>query len=57
MAALKAFGMYDWICGGAGFKKSLLINTNKAMTHTEYSHLLNILGRSEEAMEQIEIGM
>jgi TolB-like protein len=57
LAHKKTWGLWDWKGGEAGFKKSLSINPNNAMTHALYSHLLNILGRSKEAMEQIDIAL
>jgi adenylate cyclase len=57
LAHKKTWGLWDWKGGEAGFKKSLSINPNDAMPHALYSHLLNILGRPKEAMEQIEIAL
>jgi len=57
LAHKKTWGMYDWAGGESGFKKSISLNPNNAMTHAVYSHLLNIVGRPEEAMEQIEIAL
>ena len=41
----------------SAFKKSIALNPNDALTHALYSHLLNILGRPKEAMEQIDIAL
>jgi TolB-like protein/Tfp pilus assembly protein PilF len=57
LAGKKTWGLWDWKSGESGFKNSLSINPNNAMTHAAYSHLLNILGRPKEAMEQIEIAL
>jgi serine/threonine-protein kinase len=57
LAGKKVWGMFDWAGGEEGFKKSILLNPNSAMTHAAYSHLLNILGRTEEAMKQIDVAL
>jgi TolB-like protein len=57
LAGKKVWGLFDWSAGESGFKKSISLNPNSAMTHAAYSHLLNILGRPEEAMEQIDVAL
>jgi tetratricopeptide (TPR) repeat protein len=57
LAHKKTWGMFDWEGGEARFKKSISLNPNNAMTHAVYSHLLSILGRTEEALEQIDIAL
>ncbi len=57
LAAMKVWGMYDWAGGEAGFKKALSLNPNDAIAHAVYSHLLNYLGRPEEAMEHIQMAL
>jgi TolB-like protein len=57
LAGKKTWGMFDWTGGESGFKKSISLNPNNAMTHAVYSHLLNILGRPDEALEQIDIAI
>jgi len=57
LAHKKTWGMFDWEGGESGFKKSISLNPNNAMTHAVYSHLLNILGRPDEALEQIDIAL
>jgi len=49
--------MWDWEGGESAFKKALEINPNHAEAHAYYSHLLNIMGRPEEAMKQIETAL
>ena len=48
---------WDWEGGESAFKKALEINPNHAEAHAYYSHLLNILGRTEEAMTEIETAL
>jgi TolB-like protein len=57
LAHKKTWGLFDWEGGESGFKKSISLNPNNAMTYAVYSHLLNILGRPEEALEQINIAL
>ncbi len=55
LAFIKTWLFFDWDGGESGFKKSISLNPNNAMARAQYSNLLNIVGRPEEAMEQIEI--
>ena len=57
LAGKKVWGMFDWTGGEEGFKKSILLNPNSAITHAAYSHLLNLTGRPEEALGQIDIAL
>jgi len=57
LAVKKVWGTYDWEGGESGFKKSISLNPNDAGSHAAYSHLLNILGRPDEALEQIDIAI
>ena len=57
LANKKTYGMFDWIGGESGYKKSISLNPNNPMTHTNYSNLLIILGRPEESFEQIKIAL
>jgi TolB-like protein/Tfp pilus assembly protein PilF len=54
LAHKKTWGLYDWEGAESGFKKSISLNPNNAMAHAVYSHLLNIVGRPEEAMQHIK---
>jgi TolB-like protein/Tfp pilus assembly protein PilF len=54
LAGNLVWGKYDWEGGDSAFRKAIEINPNDAEAHAYYSHLLNILGRKEEAMKQIE---
>jgi len=57
IACMKTWGMWDWEGGEAAFKRTLELNPNHSEAHANYSHLLNIMGRAKEAMEQIEIAL
>jgi adenylate cyclase len=57
LAGQKTWDMFDWAGGESGYKKSISLNPNNAKTHAMYSHLLNILGKPEEALEQIDIAL
>ena len=50
-------GMYDWEGAEAGFKKSISLNPNESWMRIGYSQLLSILGRHEEALEQIDLAL
>lgn len=57
LAALKLWGEWDWSAAELAFERALELNANDADTLMAYSHLLNILGRSDDAMVQIERGL
>ncbi len=57
LGSRKTWGLWDWKGGESAFKKAIALNPNHALTHALYSHLLNILGRPKEAMEQIDIAL
>ena len=48
---------WDWEGGEESFRKAIKLNPNNALAYSSYSHLLNILGRPDEAMEQIKIAL
>ena len=57
LAGIKTWTRFDWKGGEASFKKAIELNPNNADAHSSYSHLLNIMGRPDEAMKQIEIAV
>lgn len=57
LANRKVWTDWDWEGGEESFRRAIEINPNDAMPHRTYSHLLNILGRPDEAMDQIEIAL
>jgi TolB-like protein/Tfp pilus assembly protein PilF len=57
LGVIAIWTMWDWASGEEALKKAIAINPNHAEAHAYYSHLLNILGRTEEAMAEIEIAL
>ena len=57
LALMKTWGMWDWKGGESAFKNAIALNPNYAEAHAYYSHFLNIVGRPEEAMEQIDLAL
>jgi len=57
LALVRYASEWDWESGESEFQKTFAINPNYAEAHAYYSHLLNMVGRSKEAMEQIEIAL
>ena len=57
LALMKYAVLWDWEGGESEFKKTFELNPNHAEAHAFYSHLLNIVGRPKEAMEQIEMAI
>jgi tetratricopeptide (TPR) repeat protein len=56
-ACMNTWMLWDWEAGESAFKKTLEINPNHAEAHAYYSHLLNIIGKPEDAMKEIEIAL
>ncbi len=54
LAGLEFWGEWDWLSAESAFERALELNPNYAQALMGYSHLLNILGRQDEAMTQIE---
>jgi len=57
LATVNVYGMYDLEGGESAYKKAIEINPNHAEAHALYSHLLNMLGHSEKAMEHGELAI
>jgi adenylate cyclase len=56
-ACMNTWVLWDWEGGESAFKKALALNPNHAEAHAYYSHFLNIMGKPEEAMKEIEIAL
>jgi adenylate cyclase len=56
-AIFKTWTDWDWEQGEAEFKKTLELNPNDALCHIFYAHLLMILHRFDESLEQAEIAL
>ena len=54
LAMLKTWGEWDWPSAERAFERALELNPNYAEARAYYSHLLNMVGRPDEAMSQIE---
>jgi len=54
---LMTWSKWDWKAGEAYFRKALELNPQNADVHSSFSHLLNILGRPDEAMKHIETAL
>jgi TolB-like protein len=57
LADIRTWDLWDWKGGESAYKVSIELNPNDGLTHASYSNLLDILGRSKEAMEQIDIAL
>lgn len=57
MALMTTWGMFDWQSGEKFFKKAIELKPNYPEARLYYSHLLNLLGRREEARIQGETGL
>jgi len=57
LGSLKTWTKWDWKAGEASFRKALELNPKNADAHSSFSHLLNILGRPDEAMKHITIAV
>lgn len=45
---------WDWAASRAGFQRATKLDPNYATAHQGYAHLLTVLGRFDEALEEIE---
>ncbi len=54
LAGIRTWTDWDWEGGEAEYRRAIELNPNYPDPRTGLSHLLNILGRPEEAMAQIE---
>ena len=54
LGVLKTWGEWDWPAGERAFQRAIELNPNYAAARNYYSHFLNIVGRPDEAMVQIE---
>jgi TolB-like protein/predicted Ser/Thr protein kinase len=54
LAAYRCFTEWDWEGAEKEFQQALRLNPNLAVAHWTYSHLLCIMGRTEEALPHIE---
>jgi TolB-like protein/tetratricopeptide (TPR) repeat protein/predicted Ser/Thr protein kinase len=54
LAGIRTWTDWDWKGGEAEYRRAIELNPNYPDPRTALSHLLNILGRPEEAMAQIE---
>jgi serine/threonine protein kinase/tetratricopeptide (TPR) repeat protein len=52
--ALVAWLEWDWVGAWEAFRQAIMLNSNHASARAYYSHFLHVMGRSEEAMEQVE---
>jgi TolB-like protein len=52
---VKWYYHWDWVGAEEAFKKALSINSNYPEVHRWYSHLLLVLGRHQEAHQQIDV--
>ena len=57
LGGIKTWARWDWKGGEASYRKAIELNPQNADAHSTYSHVLNVLGRPDEAMKQIEIAL
>jgi TolB-like protein/Tfp pilus assembly protein PilF len=57
LADYKFYNEWDWKSAESEFQKTLRIKSNLAEAHTQYATLLNVIGRHEEAMKQIQLAL
>jgi TolB-like protein len=57
LACITTWVLWDWAGGESAFKKAININPNFPEARAYYSHFLNMLGRPDEAREQIDLAL
>jgi len=56
-AGIRTWTRWDWEGGEESYRRAIELNPNNADARSSYSNLLNILGRSDEAMKQIDMAL
>lgn len=57
LGGVKTWSRWDWQGGEAAYKKAIELDPRNADAHAAYSHVLNILGRPDEAMRHIAVAL
>ncbi len=57
LAIIRAWGNFEWSAAEELFEKAIGLNPNYADARGSYGHLLAVLGRFEESLAQIEVGL
>jgi len=57
LAAYRCFTEWDWEGAEKEFQQALRLNPNLSFAHRVYSNLLCIMGRTEEALQHIELAL
>jgi serine/threonine-protein kinase len=57
LGGIRTWTNWDWKGGEASYRKAIELNPQNADAHSSYSHLLSVLGRSDEAMKHIAIAL
>jgi serine/threonine-protein kinase len=57
LAAMNAWHTWDWEAAEAEFRRAIELDPSSPRTHAVYSHFLNIMGRADEAMAQIDTAL
>jgi TolB-like protein len=57
LGGIRTWTNWDWKGGEASYRKAIELNPQNADAHSTYSHLLNVLGRPDEAMKHIKIAL
>jgi tetratricopeptide (TPR) repeat protein len=57
LGGIRTWTNWDWKGGEASYRKAIELNPQNADAHSTYSHLLSVLGRSDEAMKHIAIAL
>src|SRR5262249_33663967 len=54
LATARTWGDWDWVGGEAAFRQAIRLKPDYPQARAFYSHLLCLLGRPREALDQIE---
>jgi TolB-like protein len=57
LGCMYTWGMWNWEAGEEEFKRAIDLRPAYSEARRHYSHLLNILGRQQEARDQIELAI
>ncbi len=57
LGSIALFGEWDWATAGREYRRALELNSNSPLAHSGYAIYLTTLGRHDEAIQEIRVGL
>jgi TolB-like protein/Tfp pilus assembly protein PilF len=57
LGGIRTWSRWDWKGGEAAYRKAIELDPRNADAHSAYSHVLNIMGRKDEALKHIDTAL